>query len=62
MTPAETRAAVDALHMTQREIAEAIGISHGHLRNVLSGRQTLSRPAQMLLQMLVVKSNGQGLP
>ena len=52
MTPAEVREAVLSLPFTQQEIAKEIGVSHGHLRNVMSGSRELSKPAQMLLARL----------
>ena len=42
MTPQQVREAVDALPYTQREIAEKIGVSHQHLRNILNGQAELS--------------------
>ena len=52
MTPAEVREAALSLPLTQQEIAKEIGVSHGHLRNVMSGSRELSKPAQMLLARL----------
>ena len=49
MTRAEVREAVLSLPLTQQEIAAAIGVSHGHLRNVMSGSRELSKSALMLL-------------
>ena len=56
MTPAEVREAVLSLPLTQQEIAKEIGVSHGHLRNVMSGSRELSKSAQMLLARLVDSS------
>lgn len=52
MNTQELRAIVDALPMTQREIAEKIGVSHGHLRNVLAGTTALAKAPEMLLRIL----------
>ena len=35
------------------EIAEKIGVTHGHLRNCLSGNRSLSKPAALLLARLM---------
>jgi len=48
----ELRSIVDSIPLTQQEIASAIGVSHGHLRNSLSGGQNISRSAQILLRLL----------
>ena len=53
MTREELKAACNALPLTQAEIASRIGVSYGHLRNALSGTQTLGKPSLMLLEMLV---------
>ena len=53
MTRTELREAVASLPITQAHIPEQIGVSHGHLRNCLSGTQSLSKPALMLLARLM---------
>lgn len=45
----EVREIVDELDMSQQGISHAIGFSHGHLRNVLSGNQ---KPSERMLIML----------
>ena len=52
MTREEVREAVLSLPLTQQEIAKEIGVSHGHLRNVMAKNRGLSKSAQMLLARL----------
>ncbi len=52
----EARAIISKLGMTQADVARAIGISHGHLRNILSGNQQPSeRTMKDLRQILRVQ-------
>ena len=53
MPPTEVREAVRGLPLTQAQIAERIGVSHGHLRNVLAGSQELGKAPSMLLALLL---------
>lgn len=53
MTPEQVRGAIRSAPMTQKELAELLGISHGHLRNVASGSKELGKSAQKLLKMVV---------
>jgi len=52
MTRAEVREAVLSLPLTQQEIAKEIGVTYGHLRNVMAKNRGLSKSAQMLLARL----------
>ena len=49
----EMRDIISKLGMAQADVARAIGISHGHLRNVLSGTQPLSKRSMKDLRELL---------
>lgn len=53
MTNEEVRRAVDALPLSQKEIAAQICCSHGHLRNVLANTTQIGGAVGALLQRLV---------
>ena len=60
MTPAELIAAKEALGMTQKQLADALGITTRHLRNYEQGGAAIPKQTSLAVRYLLVLRHGTG--